>query len=374
MARRVGMAGNTFGRLLRLTTFGESHGQALGGILDGCPPGISIDADYIQADLDRRRPGAGTSATKRKEADKIQLLSGIYQGVTTGTPIGFIIANEDQRSRDYGNLAEIFRPGHADWTYFCKYNGIRDHRGGGRASGRETACRVAGGAIAKKILETLCGGRILAACVELGGLGVPENEMELENAHARPYFAASGAIVEKWDGIVEEARKAGDTLGGIARVVAQNIPAGLGEPVFDKLDAMLAYALMSIGAVKAVEIGLGKEAARLQGSINNDAMHPGKPPFRDGMPNPEFAGNNAGGILGGISTGQDIVAQAAFKPIASIAKPQLTIDKYGNEVTIQIGGRHDLSAIPRAVPVMAAMTALTLADALLMQRRMAGRP
>lgn len=365
------MAGNTFGRVLRLTTFGESHGPALGGILDGCPPGIPINQEEIQADMDLRRPGAGPVSTRRAESDRVQLLSGIYEGQTTGTPIGFIIANEDQRSRDYGNLADVFRPGHADWTYFRKYLGIRDYRGGGRASGRETACRVAAGSIARQMLRSMCRGRILAACVELGGIEAPD--LDMDGALERPYFSSSDNVIAQWDNAVASARKAGDTLGGVVMVVARNIPAGLGEPVFDKLDAMLAYALMGVGAVKAVEVGAGLQAARLPGSLNNDAFLPGNPVCKDGWPNPAFAGNNAGGILGGISTGQEIVLRAAVKPIASIGRKQATIDRHGNAVEIQVGGRHDLAAIPRVVPVLAAMTALTLADALLLQRRIADK-
>lgn len=355
------MAGSTFGRIFRLTTFGESHGPAIGGIVDGCPAGLEFCEADAQADLDLRKPGSGPAATKRKEADRIQILSGLFEGKTTGAPIGFIIANEDQRSRDYGNLADVFRPGHADYSWFRKYKGIRDYRGGGRASGRETACRVAAGAIAKKLLQKACSARIYAACVELGGIAVPPDGQDLPNAMERPYFAASDAAPPLWDAAVERARAVGDTLGGIVRIVAQNIPAGLGEPVFDKLDATLAHALMSVGAVKAVAVGEGFAAARLAGSANNDALVPGQPPF---------ASNHAGGILGGVSTGQEILLEAAVKPIASIAREQRTIDRQGNAANIVIGGRHDLAAIPRIVPVLAAMTALALADALLLQQRM----
>lgn len=358
------MAGNTFGKIFRVTTFGESHGPAIGGVVDGCPAGLEICAGEIQAELDRRKPGYGATATKRKESDTIQLLSGIMDGKTTGTPIGFVIANEDQRSRDYGNLANVFRPGHGDYTYFCKYTGIRDYRGGGRASGRETACRVAAGAIAKKLLATVCDARIFGACIELGGIAVPPGEQDLAHALGRPYFAASDDAPALWDDAVARARKAGDTLGGIVRILARNIPAGLGEPVFDKLDAMLAHAIMGVGAVKGVEIGAGFAAARLRGSQNNDLLAPG-----DGVL-ASFSGNNAGGILAGISSGQDIVIQAAIKPIASISQEQRTIDAQGRPAAITIGGRHDLSAIPRVIPVLTAMTALTLADALLLQRRM----
>ena len=360
------MAGNTFGRILRLTTFGESHGPGLGGVLDGCPAGLELCEADIQAELDLRKPGQGPTATKRKESDTLRLLSGVFEGRTTGTPIAFYIANEDQRSRDYGNLAEVFRPGHADWGYFAKYNGIRDHRGGGRSSGRETAARVAGGAIAKKML--VCAGVIVqAACVELGGIAVPAGDVDMERAQGRPYFAASDAAPPLWDAAVAEARKAGDTLGGIVQIVARHVPAGLGEPVFDKLEAVLAHAVMSVGAVKGVEVGEGFAAARLRGSQNNDPLLPGA----DGaLSSVRFASNHAGGILGGISSGQDIVLRAAVKPIASIAQEQRSVDTQGRAAAVLIEGRHDLSAIPRIVPVLSAMTALALADALLLQGRM----
>ena len=360
------MAGNTFGRILRLTTFGESHGPGLGGVLDGCPAGLELCEADIQAELDLRKPGQGPTATKRKESDTLRLLSGVFEGRTTGTPIAFYIANEDQRSRDYGNLAEVFRPGHADWGYFAKYNGIRDHRGGGRSSGRETAARVAGGAIAKKMLAR-AGVIVQAACVALGGIAVPAGDVDMERAQGRPYFAASDAAPPLWDAAVAEARKAGDTLGGIVQIVARHVPAGLGEPVFDKLEAVLAHAVMSVGAVKGVEVGEGFAAARLRGSQNNDPLLPGA----DGaLSSVRFASNHAGGILGGISSGQDIVLRAAVKPIASIAQEQRSVDTQGRAAAVLIEGRHDLSAIPRIVPVLSAMTALALADALLLQGRM----
>ncbi len=360
------MAGNTFGRALRLTTFGESHGPGLGGIIDGCPAGLELTEAHIQAELDRRKPGHGPTATKRKESDTVRLLSGVFEGCTTGTPIAFFVANEDQRSGDYGNLAEAFRPGHADWAYFQKYNGLRDHRGGGRSSGRETAARVAGGVIAKKILARR-GVSILAGCVELGGIAAPLWGLDMNGAATRPYCAAAPSVVSQWDALVAEARKAGETLGGIVRIEARNVPAGLGEPVFDKLDAVLAHALMSVGAVKGVEVGQGFAAAALRGSQNNDPMLPADTPEPGKA---RFASNHAGGILGGISSGQDIVLRAAVKPIASIAITQQTVDRQGQPVDILIGGRHDLSAIPRIVPVLEAMTALALADALLLQQRM----
>ena len=361
------MAGNTFGQALRLTTFGESHGVGLGGVVDGCPAGIPLTEADIQTELDRRKPGQGPTATKRKESDTVRLLSGVYEGITTGTPIAFYIANEDQRSRDYGNLAEIFRPGHADWGYFQKYNGIRDHRGGGRSSGRETAARVAGGVIARKILARR-GANVLAACVELGGISVQDwATLDLDNARTRPYCAATEAMPPLWDAAVLAARKEGDTLGGIVRIEARNIPAGLGEPVFDKLEAVLAHAIMSIGAVKGFSVGEGFGAAKLRGTQNNDPLLPAEPPHAGAA---RFASNHAGGILGGISSGQTIVMHAAVKPIASIAVTQQTVDKEGNAASVLIGGRHDLSAIPRIVPVLEAMTALALADALLLQQRM----
>lgn len=361
------MAGNSFGRLFTLTTFGESHGPAIGGIIDGCPPGLVISPADIQEELDLRKPGAGAASTTRRESDTVQILSGIFEGKTTGTPIGFIIINEDQRSRDYGNLADIFRPGHADWSYYYKYAGIRDYRGGGRASGRETACRVAGGAIAKALLAKACNGSILAACVELGGIPVPEDEIDLEGSVNRPFFAASDSASPLWEDALAKARAHGDSLGGIVRIEARNMPPGLGNPVFDKLDATLAHGLMSIGAVKGVEIGAGFASARLKGSENNDTLLPGCKSAGTERPKPIFASNNAGGILGGISTGQPIILQAAIKPIASISQEQDTINRSGEAVKIRVGGRHDICAIPRVVPVLSAMTALTLADALLLQ-------
>lgn len=363
------MSGNTFGRVLRLTTFGESHGPGLGGVLDGCPAGLEISAAEIQRELDLRKPGGGATGTTRRESDRVELLSGVIDGVTEGTPIGFYIKNENARSGDYGALAEVFRPGHADWSYYKKYNGIRDYRGGGRASGRETACRVVGGAVAKKILAVLAGSTIDAACVEFGGVPVPEEEYDLAGATGREFFAASPGVIPAWNEAAAKARADADSLGGAVLIVARDVPPGLGEPVFDRLDATLAHAIMSVGAVKGVEIGSGFRAARLTGSRNNDAILPGGAPGRA-----TFASNNAGGILGGISSGQDILIRAAVKPIASIPREQNTIDKEGNATKILVGGRHDLSVIPRIVPVLSAMTALALADALLLQRRMSLNP
>lgn len=367
------MAGNTFGKIFRLTTFGESHGPGLGGVIDGCPAGLPIDEQRIQADLDLRKPGGALASTKRKEADKIRILSGVFEGVSTGAPIGFYIANEDQRSRDYGDLAEIFRPSHADWPYYKKYLGIRDYRGGGRASGRETAARVAAGSVAMQMLEKICGAEIFAATVEFAGICVEEKNIDMRGAASRQFFAANDAVIPFWVKAVEDARQAEDTLGGIVRVEATNIPTGLGEPVFDKLDACLAYAMMGVGAVKGVEIGDGFSSACKRGSANNDSLLPPElPSFRDGrLENCRFASNHAGGIVGGISTGQPIIIRAAIKPTASLAQQQDTIDRHGNAVKLRIGGRHDLAIIPRVVPVLRAMAALTLADAYLLQMRMA---
>ncbi|MDR1856611.1 MAG: chorismate synthase [Desulfovibrio sp.] len=356
------MAGSTFGRLLRLTTFGESHGAGLGGILDGCPPGLELAEEDLQRDLDLRRPGQSPASTSRKEPDRVRLLSGVFQGRTTGTPIAFFVANEDQRSRDYAEVATKFRPGHADWSYVQKYRGVYDYRGGGRASGRETVARVAGGAIARKLLA-LRGVDLHAGAVELGGIAASREEMDLAGAFDRPYYAAAPGVVPLWDERVAEAKSAGDSLGGIVEVVATGVPAGLGEPVFDKLEALLAHGVMSVGAVKGVEVGDGFAASRATGSRNNDPLLPGG-----------FDSNHAGGTLGGISSGQDVVVRAAVKPIASIAIPQRTLTRDGEPATIVVGGRHDVSAIPRIVPVIRAMVALVLADAMLIQARMSVLP
>ena len=359
------MSGNTFGRLFRLTTFGESHGAALGGIVDGCPAGLPLSEALIQKELDRRRPGSGSAGTTRKEPDTIQILSGLFRGVTTGTPIAFSVTNTNQRSDDYGPLADVWRPGHADMTYDCKY-GLRDFRGGGRSSGRETVARVAGGAIAKALLAEEgihCFGYTLA----LGGIPAVSC-VDPEGAARRPYCAPDEASVPLWEHLVTEVRAAGDTLGGLVRIEAHGLPAGLGEPVFDRLDAMLAAALMSVGAVKGVEVGDGFAAATARGSANNDAYSPPVPGATPGNP----TSNHCGGVLGGISTGQPLILTVAVKPIPSLSLAQQSIDREGNPVELRVGGRHDICAIPRIVPVLEAMTALTLADALLLQRRMHG--
>lgn len=355
------MSGNTFGRLFRLSTFGESHGPGLGGVIDGCPARIPLGEEIIQRELDRRKPGQGLGTTTRKEADQVRLLSGVFKGLTTGTPIGFVIFNQDQRSQDYAHLEHVFRPGHADFTYQAKY-GLRDHRGGGRSSARETVSRVVGGAVAQEFLHTL-GITVQAYTVELGSIAT-QGPPILDGLAERPFFAARAEVIPHWEERIQAVRAEGDTLGGIVEIQAQGVPPGLGEPVLDKLDARLAYALMGVGAVKAVEIGAGMQAAKLLGSENNDPILPQR---KRG-----FASNNAGGILGGISSGQPIIVRAAIKPIPSIAKLQRTVDLQGREIDLTIGGRHDICAIPRIVPVLKAMVCLTLADMALLQRAQGG--
>lgn len=352
--RQKTMAGNTFGTLFRATTWGESHGAAVGVTVDGCPPNIPLADEDIQAELDRRRPGqGGPAASPRKEPDQVEILSGTFEGRTTGTPICLVIRNKDARSTSYDHLKDIFRPGHGDITYLKKY-GIRDHRGGGRASARETVGRVAAGSVAKKLLA-LRGISVVAYTVAMGG--IQARERNLAEIHGNPLLCPDSEAAARMIAHIEAVRSQGDTLGGVVEILARGCPAGLGEPVFDKLDAALAGALMSIGAVKGVEIGAGFGAAAMLGSENNDPITPGG-----------FAGNNSGGILAGISNGDDIVARVAVKPIPSIAREQQTVNLANEPVTITIGGRHDISAIPRIIPVCEAMMALTLADHLLRQK------
>ncbi|MDK2956221.1 MAG: chorismate synthase [Desulfovibrionales bacterium] len=349
------MSGSAFGTIFRLATFGESHGPGVGGVVDGCPSGIPLDEAMIQAELDRRKPGQGPASTARKEKDLVRILSGVFEGRTTGTPIGFLIENTDQRSRDYSKIKDIYRPGHADMPYDAKY-GFRDYRGGGRASGRETAARVAGGAVALALLAQE-GIQVFAYTLELGG--IPARPLDVEAAQDKPFGSPDVNTVPLWEERVREVKSRGDSIGGVVEIKAVGVPAGLGEPVFDKLDARLAYALMSIGAVKAVEIGAGAIASRLTGGENNDRMTPRG-----------FASNNAGGVLGGVSNGQEVIARIHVKPIPSIALEQQTVTSSGEPAVLSVGGRHDVSAIPRINPVAKAMVALTLADFLLMQRRM----
>lgn len=343
------MAGNTTGRLFRVTTWGESHGPALGAVIDGCPPGIALSEEDIQADLDRRRPG-GWLSSPRKEADQVEVLSGVFQGRTTGTPISLMIRNRDVRSKDYDLLATVYRPGHADRTYVQKY-GLRDWRGGGRSSGRETAARVAAGAVARKLLRQH-GIEVKAYTIALGGISA--KTFDWAEIDRNPLYCPDHEAAQMMEARLQEVKQSGDSLGGIVEITATGCPPGLGEPVFDKLDARLAGALMSIGAVKGVEIGAGFAAAAMLGSENNDL------PTLDG-----YAGNHAGGVLGGISTGMDIVLRAAVKPIPSISLPQQTITTEGAPTTIEIKGRHDISAIPRIVPVCEAMVLLVIADFML---------
>ncbi len=347
------MAGNTFGDIFRVTTWGESHGTAVGATIDGCPPGLDINEDFIQADLDRRRPGTGGAASPRKEPDKVQILSGTFEGKTTGTPISLVIFNKDAHSKSYDNLRDIFRPGHGDITYLEKY-GIRDHRGGGRASARETAARVAAGAVARLFL-TRQGIKVTAYTIALGG--ITANQRDMAAVGKNRLFCPDEEAAVRMEERIKEVRAQGDTLGGIVEVRATGCPAGLGEPVFDKLDGALARALMSIGAVKGVEIGDGFAAAVSTGSQNNDSLTP------DG-----FASNHSGGILAGIANGDDIIVRAAVKPIPSIGREQQTINLKHELVKIKIGGRHDISAIPRIIPVCEAMVSLTLADFFLRQQ------
>ena len=327
------MAGSTFGNAFRITTFGESHGKAIGVIVDGCPAGLPLNEKLIQPYLDRRKPGVQSFTTARKESDTAEILSGIFEGQTTGTPIAIILKNEDQRSRDYGNIAELFRPGHADYTFDAKY-GFRDYRGGGRSSGRETAARVAGGAVALLFLKAL-GIEVSSHIVSIGGVPYEESEEVLKEAASR-----------------------GDSIGGVIECKISGVPAGLGETVFDKIDADLAKAILSIGAVKGIEFGEGFHASALHGSENNDAME-----MKDGKPS--FKTNHAGGILGGMTSGADIIFRAAFKPTPSISLEQESINRDMEDTKLVISGRHDVCIVPRAVVVTEVMAGLVIADHLL---------
>jgi len=342
------MAGSQFGKIFHISTFGESHGKALGVVVDGCPAGLSLSEEDIQEMLERRRPGKNLKMTQRKEGDKVEILSGIFEGKTTGTSIAMVVWNEDQRSKDYGEIAHAFRPGHGDYGFFAKY-GFRDYRGGGRSSGRETIARVAAGAIAKKMLLEL-GVSVRAKVIELAGISLTEDRQKAE-------LLAEQKILSL--------REQGDSAGGVVECLVEGLPAGIGEPVFDKLDASLAKAVMSIGAVKSVEIGDGIEVSRSLGSENNDAF------FLEENDSPSFEGslrkgsNHSGGILGGMSDGSTIRIRAGFKPTPSISKPQQTVNEAGEEITIAIKGRHDPTVVERANVVVEAMTALTVLDAML---------
>ena len=348
------MAGNTFGTLFCVTSFGESHGPAIGCVVDGCPPGLSLTIDDIQQELDRRKPGTSRHVSQRQESDRVEILSGLFEGKTTGTPIALLIRNEDQRSRDYGNLADTFRPGHADYTYWQKY-GIRDYRGGGRSSARETAVRVAAAAVAKKWLHEKYGVVIRGYLSQLGPMDVPFKTWDAVSMN--PFFVADPQAISKLETFMDELRKAGDSVGAKITAVAEHVPVGWGSPVYKKLDADLAAAMMSINAVKGVEIGAGFASIAQRGSEHGDELTP------EG-----FVTNQAGGILGGISTGQNIVVTIAIKPTSSIRIPRRSIDKQGRPVVVETEGRHDPCVGIRATPIAEAMLALVLMDHALLHR------
>lgn len=360
------MSMNTFGHLFRVTTWGESHGPALGATVDGCPPGVPLDAAQIQHWLDLRKPGQNKYTTQRREADEVEILSGVFEGVTTGTPIQLMIRNTDQRSKDYGDIAEKFRPGHADITYWQKY-GIRDYRGGGRSSARETAARVAAGGIAREAIKMLAPDiRIKGYMVQMGPHQIDRATFDLDQIDQNPFWTPDAKAAEDWAGYLDGLRKSGNSVGAVIEVIAQGAPAGLGAPIYAKLDTDLAAAMMSINAVKGVEIGEGMAAAALTGEANADEIYMGN----DGKP--AFSSNHAGGILGGISTGQDLVVRFAVKPTSSILTPRKTITKSGAETQIITKGRHDPCVGIRAVPVGEAMMACVLLDHLLLHRGQIG--
>ncbi len=362
------MAGNSFGEAFRFTTWGESHGPQIGCVVDGMPPLIPLSEEDLQGWLDKRKPGQSRFTTQRREPDQVKIVSGVYEGQTTGTPIGLIIENQDQRSKDYGEIADKFRPGHADYTYWSKY-GIRDPRGGGRSSARETAMRVAAGGVARKLLGHLLDGRVaIRGClVQMGPHRIDRGNFDWSEVDKNPFFSPDAKAAKEWEDYLDGVRKAGSSCGAVIEVVASGVPAGLGEPVYDKLDADLAKAMMSINAVKAVEIGAGFESAALSGEENADEMRIGE----DG--GAVFLSNKAGGVLGGLSTGQDLVVRFAVKPTSSILTPRRTIDRFGKETEIVTKGRHDPCVGIRAVPVGEAMMALVLADHLLRHRGQIGR-
>jgi chorismate synthase len=359
------MSFNSFGHVFRVTTWGESHGPALGATVDGCPPGVALAEGDIQPWLDRRKPGQSRFVTQRREADAVRILSGVYEGRTTGTPIQLMIENEDQRSKDYGAIADRFRPGHADYAYHVKY-GLRDPRGGGRSSARETAARVAAGGVARAALAVLAPGlRVRGAMVQMGADRIDAGAWDWEECERNPFWCPDAGAAARWEGLLDGLRKAGSSTGAVIEVRAEGVPAGLGAPIYGKLDQDIAGLLMSINAVKGVEIGAGFAAAALTGVENADEM-------RMGPEGPEFLSNHAGGILGGISTGQEVVARFAVKPTSSILTPRATVDREGHEVEIVTKGRHDPCVGIRAVPVGEAMLACALLDHLLLDRAQTG--
>ena len=359
------MSFNTFGHLFRVTTWGESHGPALGATVDGCPPGVAIEAQAIQHWLDRRKPGQSRFTTQRQEPDAVQILSGTFEGRSTGTPIQLLIENTDQRSKDYGEIAQRFRPGHADITYHWKY-GLRDYRGGGRSSARETAARVAAGGIARAVLADLVPGLVISGyMVQVGPHGIDRSRFDTEEIERNPFWCPDAETAATWEGYLDELRHAHDSVGAVVEIRASGVPAGLGAPIYAKLDSDLAAAMMTINAVKGVEIGEGMAAACLRGSENADEI-------RMAPDGPEFLSNHAGGILGGISTGQDVVVRFAVKPTSSILTPRRSIDAAGHEVDVVTKGRHDPCVGIRAVPVGEAMMACVLLDHLLLDRGQTG--
>jgi chorismate synthase len=354
---------NSFGRVFRFTTWGESHGPALGAVVDGCPPGLELSEADIQPWLDQRRPGTSRFTTQRQEPDQVRILSGTFEGRTTGTPISLMIENVDQRSKDYSEVALAYRPGHADYTYDAKY-GFRDYRGGGRSSARETAARVAAGAVARRVIPDV---RISAYLVELGGDAIDRAAFDADQIGVNAFFCPDPAAAARWEAIVDGARKNGSSVGAVVECVAEGVPPGWGAPLYAKLDSELAAAMMSINAVKGVEIGDGFGAARLTGEQDADAIRPGP----DGKPH--FLANHAGGVLGGISSGQPVVVRVAFKPTSSILTPVETIDRNGQPTEIRTKGRHDPCVGIRGAPVVEAMMALVLADQKLLHRAQTGR-
>ncbi len=355
------MSYNSFGRVFRFSTWGESHGPALGAVVDGCPPGLPLSEADIQPFLDKRRPGQNRFTTQRQEPDQVRILSGVFEGRTTGTPISLMIENVDQRSKDYSDVAKAYRPGHADYAYDAKY-GFRDYRGGGRSSARETAARVAAGAVARAILPEV---ELLAYVTEIGSDAIDRDNFEAAQISQNPFFCPDEAAAGRWEKLVDEARKAGSSLGAVVECVATGVPAGWGAPLYAKLDSELASAMMSINATKGVEIGAGFAAARLRGEQNADAMRPGNN-------RPQFLANNAGGITGGISTGQPVVVRVAFKPTSSLLIPVETVTREGEATEIITKGRHDPCVGIRGVPVVEAMMALVLADQKLLHRAQCG--
>jgi chorismate synthase len=355
------MSFNSFGHVFRFSTWGESHGPALGAVVDGCPPGLPLcDAD-IQPFLDKRRPGQSKYTTQRQEPDAVKILSGVFEGRTTGTPISLMIENVDQRSKDYSEVAKSYRPGHADYSYDAKY-GFRDYRGGGRSSARETAARVAAGAVARLVIPEV---ELLAYVVEIGGDAIDRDNFEATQIRKNPFFCPDEAAAGRWEKLLDQARKAGSSLGAVVECVARGVPAGWGAPLYAKLDSELAAAMMSINATKGVEIGAGFAAARLRGEQNADAMRPGSNA-------PQFLANNSGGIAGGISTGQPVIVRVAFKPTSSILTPVETITREGEATEIVTTGRHDPCVGIRGTPVVEAMMALVLADQKLLHRAQCG--